>query len=334
MDIDDNQPERIRPRSLLLEGARWPQDSPLSPTDVRLAQQHTVLSINRFLAIEGLPEAYRPLFPGLIIPLAAWLLRRQRNRGKPLLVGISGAQGSGKSTFALALQLVLRDSFAARSCILSLDDAYLSREERRELAAQIHPLLATRGVPGTHNVPLLARTLGQLLNEGAGTVPIPSFDKARDEQIPEAQWPKVAPAPEVVFLEGWCVGARAQTDAELTRPVNDLEGEEDSDGIWRRYVNQQLKTMYEPLFDLLAPQIFLKAPNWQAVHSWRTEQECKLIKRRGTEYQGGLETEAKLQRFIDHYQRLTEAMLQELPARADITLTLNSEHQFSHLVRK
>src|SRR6185437_8649015 len=71
----------------------------------------------------------------------------------PLVLGLCGAQGSGKSILARSLA----DRFASRGrrvAVLSLDDLYLTKAERSRLAQEVHPLLGTRGVPGTHDVAL------------------------------------------------------------------------------------------------------------------------------------------------------------------------------------
>lgn len=331
MPSNSDLPERPATQSLLLDAARWPHDAPLSSTEIRIAQQHAVLGINRFIALQGLPQAYRPLFPGLIIPLAAWLLKAQRRQGEPLIVGLSGCQGSGKSTLALALQLILQQSFAVRACVLSLDDFYLSQNARTALATRIHPLLATRGVPGTHDVELLERTLDALLMNSGEPVAAPIFDKGRDNPLPENEWPRINPAPEIIIVEGWCLGASAQPEPLLTRAVNKLEQIEDHNLRWRTYVNEQLASVYQPLFSRFAPLIYLRPPGWQTVYHWRARQEQKLMARQGSAYAGGLESPEKLERFISHYQRLTEAMMATVPAIAEVTLELNQAQQFARL---
>src|SRR4051812_37808865 len=73
----------------------------------------------------------------------------ERRCARPLLVGICGSQGSGKTT---ACEYVARTLSASgvRVAILSIDDLYLPRAAREDLARRVHPMLLTRGVPGTH----------------------------------------------------------------------------------------------------------------------------------------------------------------------------------------
>ena len=104
-----------------------------------------------FLARERLPADYAEVVKGVGEPLAEDIASHVPAGG--LVVGICGAQGSGKSTLTAVLRKLL-EMRGLRVASLSLDDLYLTRGERRELAARIHPLLATRGVPGTHDVEL------------------------------------------------------------------------------------------------------------------------------------------------------------------------------------
>ncbi|MGI4879032.1 MAG: hypothetical protein ACRYG4_16265 [Janthinobacterium lividum] len=234
--------------------------------------------------------------------------------GRPLVVGLAGSQGSGKSTLAH----FLRDDLGRRglaAAVVSLDDLYLDRPERVALAARVHPLLATRGVPGTHDVALGMATIDALLAATAdSTTAIPRFDKASDRRgAPD----RLAGACDVVILEGWCLGAVAQSDADLAPPVNRLEADEDGDGTWRRFVNAALARDYPPLFARIDLMVFLAAPGFADVLGWRTRQERMLPA-------GGSATmdDAALARFIMHYERLTRAMLATMPARADIVLRL------------
>jgi D-glycerate 3-kinase len=240
--------------------------------------------------------------------------------GRPVVIGLCGAQGSGKSTTAgrLAAQLTDRGYPAA---LLSIDDFYLTRAERAVLAASIHPLLATRGVPGTHDTKLLMRTLLSLFESGgAGTVAIPRFDKSRDDRLPDTDWRPYRGPVEVVLLEGWCVGARPQQPDALTIPVNDLERNEDVDGRWRRYVNQRLQSDYADLFSLLDLRILLRSPDFDTVYSWRAQQEAGLS--RSGESLSPM-NDLELRRFVAHYERLTRWILLDEPA--NLILHLDSD---------
>ncbi|WP_443018662.1 kinase [Sphingomonas sp. 7/4-4] len=246
--------------------------------------------------------------------------------GRPLILGLCGAQGSGKSTLAAGL----RDRMVAHgiaTAILSLDDLYLAGNARAALARDIHPLLRTRGVPLTHDV-AHGIALLDAIREGHA-VSLPRFDKAHDEPEPEARWQPVPAGLDLLIFEGWCVGARAQDDDALTAPANALERDEDPVGIWRRAVNAALRTDYADLFARIDRLILLAAPGFEIVERWRTEQEDAL--RRTLETQGrsttGLMDAGAIARFVAHYERLTRWILAEMPARADLVLRLAADRR-------
>jgi D-glycerate 3-kinase len=285
--------------------------------------------IDAFLRREALPESYRDVIATHVAPLGEELIEASRGLERPLSVGLCGAQGSGKSTLTAALAALL-GARGLTVAALSLDDFYLTRAERRQLAASVHPLLATRGVPGTHDVALALRTFALLAQEGETA--LPSFDKAIDDRRDAAQWPRVPGPAEVVLFEGWCVGARPQSAQALATPINALERDEDARGDWRRHVNDALADPYRPLFDGFDRLLLLQAPSFEVVFEWRREQEQKLARRLAASGGDGraLMNEAQLARFIAHYERLTRHILDEMPARADMLFTLDARR---HLTR-
>lgn len=233
----------------------------------------------------------------------------RREAGRAVLIGLSGSQGSGKSTTAARLAgLMNARGLAVQVC--SIDDFYLTKAERAELARSRHPLLATRGVPGTHDVALMDATISALL--AGGRVAVPSFDKAADDRRPHDQWEVTQGPVDVVLLEGWCVGARPQPEAALDEPVNELERTEDAGGVWRRAVNAALAGEYRNLFARADLSIMLRAPSFDVVYGWRAEQECGLD--RSGVGAGKAMSEAQLRRFISHYERLTRWQIEDMAA--------------------
>jgi len=277
-----------------------------------------------FLAAERLPDAFGALVETRYVPMARAIAAARRRQGAPLVVGLCGPQGSGKTTgTAVLAELLSRDGL--RVARLSIDDLYLTRRERRALAENVHPLFATRGVPGTHDVALGIRTLDALAT--GGMVRLPLFDKATDDRLPEARWPLFDAPADIVLFEGWCVGARPQAAAALALPVNRLEAEEDADGRWRRHVNEALAGPYRGLFDRIHMLIQFVAPDFATVRRWRAEQEDKLrtLRRHGASGDDRIMDDAALARFLDHYERLTNHIAREMPARADIVLYLGRD---------
>ncbi|EHJ62944.1 kinase [Novosphingobium pentaromativorans] len=241
---------------------------------------------------------------------------------RPVVIGLCGAQGSGKTTLARAV-LASCTGKGLRAAALSIDDIYLTRAERAELARSVHPLLATRGVPGTHDVGLGLRVMDAL--ERGEAARLPRFDKARDDRAAMSEWPSAPEACEVLIFEGWCVGAAPQREEDLAAPVNGLEEREDADGRWRRYVNAAMAGRYASLFARLDRLVLIAAPDFAVVYAWRLEQERDLA--RSAPSGGALMDEAGISRFISHYERLTRHILQEMPARADLVILLDEQRR-------
>lgn len=269
---------------------------------------------------EALPPDYAETAGRHWRRVAAAIADRHRLVGHPILVGVNGSQGSGKSTLCLFLEAILANEFGLRSATLSIDDLYLTRADRDRLAADVHPLLATRGVPGTHDMTLGARVIAALLR-GSGPVRVPRFDKASDDRCAADRWPAVDAPLDIVLFEGWCIGAMPQDDGALAVPQNALEAVEDAEGRWRHFANATLESDYAAMFDGLDMLVMLRAPGFEAVLGWRQLQEAKLRKRTGR----GM-TDTQIARFLMHFERLTRHMLMTLPDRADIVVDLDADH--------
>lgn len=239
---------------------------------------------------------------------------------QPGVFGISGGQGAGKST--LAAELVRASEILGRRAIsVSLDDFYLTRSERARLGREVHPLLATRGVPGTHDLDLAGETLDALLSAAETRVPV--FDKSVDDRDPVGR--TVSGPFDLVVFEGWCVGVAAEPAVRLSQPINALERTEDADGNWRAYVNGALENGYPGLWRKLDRLLFLQVPDMAAVVRWRTEQEQAHPPERRMD-------SSEISRFVAHYERLTRWMAESMPARADLIALLDDEHRLSGLL--
>lgn len=282
-------------------------------------------SIKAFLEKHRLPVSYAAHAQSWFDPLAEQVASHQLEASRPIAVGIHGCQGSGKSTLADYLCFYLAEVKHLSTASVSLDDFYLTHAERQQLATSVHPLLGTRGVPGTHDVALAVSTLRSLTNSDPAETFVPRFDKANDDRKQKNQWDRVRTPADVVIFEGWCLGVTAQTAEDLKMPINALERDEDPQGIWRSYVNQQLLSSYPQLWDTADLWIMLKAPSFDCVYQWRVEQENKLAQ---SGSQGKrIMTEQQLSRFIQHYQRLTEHALNTLPERVNFLFELDGQRQ-------
>jgi D-glycerate 3-kinase len=206
---------------------------------------------------------------------------------------------------------------------LSIDDFYLTRADREMLARTVHPLLATRGVPGTHDVDLALKTIASLREPGR--VAIPRFNKAIDDRVPQEQWPVIQAPVDVIVLEGWCLAVPAQQEGALLQPINTLEAKEDPEGHWRRHVNAQIETAYSRLYSMIDYLIMLKAPDFAKVFEWRQNQEDKLAASTGAAAGSRVMTPEQLHRFIQHYERITRHGLETLPRKADVVFELTDE---------
>ena len=257
--------------------------------------------------------------------LAERLAHRQGARFK--IVGINGAQGTGKSTLARFLVDELRDRHRLRALAVSLDDFYLGRAARAQLAVTIHPLLATRGVPGTHDATVGLATLRSLRAlRPQATCTLPRFSKAEDDVQPGET---VSGPFDLLLFEGWCVGTPPQDEAALQDPVNELEREWDPDGYWRRHVNAQLAGPYMRWFAELDALVFLQAPGWDQVRQWRAQQEVETAAAHGG--RSALLDESAREHFLQHYRRLTDHALRVLPGRAQALIELGADHEVKAL---
>jgi D-glycerate 3-kinase len=291
------------------------------------------VNLDTFIKAHQLPNDYQAYaqrwFAPLAKRLAQQLAHHRQQSNAPYIVGINGCQGSGKSTLT-ALLCHLLEAEGLSIANLSLDDVYLTHSERQALGQTVHPLLATRGVPGTHDIALALQTLDALTHT-TGYTSLPRFDKSTDDRTPQASWSKAQLPVDLIILEGWCLGSIPEETADLATPINALESQEDPEGHWRQYVNQQLQAHYLPLWEQIDYWIMLKAPSFDCVFQWRLEQEDKLrlkLQQEGKSTTGLMNQDA-IQRFIQHYERITRHTLQTLPSNAHEIFTLDEQRQIT-----
>ena len=287
---------------------------------------HTPPWLHSLIEKEALPNGFASLAMDYYLPLADAIQSWAQSSNTPLVIGINGAQGTGKSTMSKVLALALEHKHSLKTAIISIDDIYLTRAERTQLATEIHPLFQTRGVPGTHDTELGIQLIQQLKD---GKTPlIPVFNKATDDRAEKDQWITLDQPVDIILFEGWCVGAIAQSDDLLETPCNQLEADEDSGATWRTFANQQLQGSYTELFQLIDKLVMLKAPDFECVYQWRKTQEEKL---RNNTQGDAIMNEQQIARFIMHYERLTRWMFEEMPQRANCTITLSPDHSIAQV---
>lgn len=246
--------------------------------------------------------------------------------GRSAFVGVNGAQGSGKSTLTRLVCEALERFHGRRAVGMSLDDFYLTRAERLRLAEKVHPLCATRGVPGTHDVALMAGTIAKLREAAPDTVTaLPAFDKLADDRAPEAEWPRFAGRPDVILLEGWCVGVRREDLPPYEGPINELEREADPDGAWLRWSLDALGRGYEDLWDGFDLFVSIEVPDLETVIDSRLRQEDTLAADSGRPRMD----RAAVIRFVQHYERYTRALWAAMPARADMLFRRDRDYGFT-----
>ncbi|MBQ4833507.1 HAD-IIB family hydrolase [Pseudoalteromonas sp. MMG010] len=289
-----------------------------------------VVDITPFLAKHQLPLKYQLLSEQFFVPLALDILSSKKP-DTPLFVGINGCQGSGKTTLADFLVTWFSANTALNCMAISIDDFYLSKDARKQLADDVHPLFVTRGVPGTHDTDLMRDTLTRLMAKETG-VPIPSFNKHEDDCTDKSQWQVTTKPVDIIILEGWCVASEAQQPFSLSEPINELEQLQDGDGIWRRCINSCLANEYKSIFNMIDYKVMLKAPSFSDVFSWRKEQEAKLIALKGEG--SGTMDHAQLVHFISHFERITRENLNTLSTKADALIELDSARDITgmHLI--
>jgi D-glycerate 3-kinase len=279
-------------------------------------------ALEDFIAREKLPADYAHTVETWFVPLAEDVLKLVSRSTQAPVVGVSGCQGSGKSTLAALLVLLVREMMGLRAVNLSIDDFYHTHATRQQLARDVHPLFATRGVPGTHDVQLALDTIKALRH--SGQVAIPRFDKSIDDRHPESAWPVVTAPVDLIVLEGWCLSVPAQPDELLQEPINALEQSEDCVGAWRRHVNDTIRKDYAGFYGMVDYLVMLKAPDFAKVAEWRGRQEQKLAAQAGAAGHRVM-NEQQLARFIQHYERITRHGLDVLPGMADVVYQLTDQ---------
>ena len=271
------------------------------------------------------------MIKSFLIPISFWIAKKVEKK-KPYIVGLSGGQGTGKTTISSIISIILSKYFKLNVFKISIDDFYKTREERFLLSKKVHPLLMVRGVPGTHDINIMLDSFKKLKGKKFTSIKLPRFNKAIDDRYNKKLWYSVKRRPDVIIFEGWCVGAKAEKNNTLKTPVNSLEKLNDQKLIWRRFVNKQLKSKYKQLYDQLNCLLFIKSKKFSLLRQWRIKQEKKLRLKNKRSNNHKIMSDKEIVNFMQTYQRVTQNMLKNVPKYASIILNLNSNHQIKSVV--
>ncbi|MAJ22204.1 MAG: uridine kinase [Candidatus Pelagibacter sp. TMED64] len=271
------------------------------------------------------------LIKSFLIPQCIWIAKKA-NKKKTLIIGVAGGQGTGKTTISTIITLILKKYFKFNVLNISIDDFYKSRKKRSILSKRIHPLLKTRGVPGTHDIEMINLFFKSLKRQKFKKTNLPKFQKSIDDRLPKSKWQNINIKPEVIIFEGWCVGAKPQSSYLLKEPINSLEKNEDKNLIWRKYFNDMLKKKYKNTFSMIDHIIFMKAPSFRMVLKWRMIQEKKLKNK--SNYKKKIMSNSQVKRFVMFYQRITTQMIKDLTKSASIVMLLNNHHEIKKIFFK
>ena len=264
-----------------------------------------------------------------LVPMSFWIAKKT-NYKRPYIVGLTGGQGTGKTTISSILMIILKKYFKFNVFKISIDDIYKTKNDRIKLSKKIHPLLKTRGVPGTHDINHMLNFIKKINSKKFKLTRLPKFNKAIDDRFSKTIWYKVNSRPDIVIFEGWCVGAKPESQKTLNKAVNLMEKNDDKKLIWRKYVNNQLKKEYKELYSKLDCLLFLRAQNFRLLQKWRITQEKKLkVKTKSSKAKQKIMTKKEVLNFMQTYQRITQNMFKNAPKYASIVLKLNSNHQIN-----
>ena len=271
------------------------------------------------------------MIKSFLIPLCFWI-NSKADKKKPYFVGLAGGQGTGKTTTSTLIKIILNKYFKLNVFRISIDDFYLTRKERISLSKRVHPMLLTRGVPGTHDINMMLNFFKKSKKKKFKSLKLPTFNKAIDDRFSKKHWYDLKKKPDVIIFEGWCVGAKSETNYTLKKTINSMERTKDQKQIWRKYVNDQLKSKYKKLYSRLNCLIYLKAKDFSLLQKWRLKQERKLWIKSKKSSNTKIMSKEDVLSFMQTYQRVTQNMFKYMPKYASIIINLNSNHQIKSAV--
>ena len=262
------------------------------------------------------------------LPLAMQLASLQQQLARPIIQGILGGQGTGKTTLAAVLRVILAH-FGYRTLSLSLDDLYKTYAERQYLQQQDSRLI-WRGPPGTHDVELGKQLLDQFRQPNLShPVLVPRFDKSAHQGIGDRTFPELVEAVDIVLFEGWFVGVRPLDSRvfEGTTPAPILTL---SDRLFARDLNNKLRD-YLPLWSCLDRLMILYPVDYRLSKQWRRLAEQQMI----ATGKAGM-TDAQVDEFVEYFWRslhpeLFITPLTKNPDLVNLVVEINADHSVGEI---
>ena len=306
----------------------FPQPMDREVQKLLFESKDSLFELSRDMKIDNLSENF---LEEIVVPISLYLDKKFPVRSDPYFICFTGGQGSGKTTLSFFIQKVLNAICHRPAMGFSIDDIYKSQEERRSLANEIHPLCYVRGVPGTHDIKMGLDLINDLSCANLETeTKIPAFCKPEDKHYPQEEWPIYKGKPDFIFFDAWCGGAKPLPEKDWLPPLNQLEIEEDPDGVWSKWSNKELSKDYQTLFSLFDLLLMIKVPNMDFVYESRWIQEQTLAKTvTDPILKEKIMSKDQVYRFVMHYERLTHYILEELPSFSDIVLSRDGNFKFS-----
>lgn len=298
-------------------------ETALEKIEQRLHLLLSVLNIKTQLPLpfanQSIAEIIPPLWR-LWLPLAQQLVDIKRALQRPLIQGILGGQGTGKTTLAALLQVIFKQLSYSTLC-LSLDDLYKTYEERCYLRQQ-DPRLIWRGPPGTHDINMGIAVLEQLRCQQL--VAVPRFDKSAWGGEGDRTTPELVTGIDIVLFEGWFVGVRPiNPDAfTLAPPLIVSEAER----IFARDMNVNLQE-YCRLWEMLDRLMLLYPCDYRLSQQWRRQAEQQMRTK------GDGMSDQQIDRFVEYFWKALhpELFIQPLLKQSewvDLVIEVQPNHSF------
>ncbi|MTJ54776.1 glycerate kinase [Anabaena sp. UHCC 0253] len=270
------------------------------------------------------PQEVLQVLWDLWLPLGIKIAAQRQQLGKPLIQGILGAQGTGKTTMSRILGLILQH-LGYRTLSLSLDDLYKTYSDRLALMQQ-DSRLVWRGPPGTHDIHLVLSVLDQI-HQSKCPVIVPRFDKSAYGGAGDRTTSEVITNPiDIVLFEGWFVGVKPiDPGVFITAPPPILT---DADRQFANDINNQLKS-YLPLWERLDSLIVLYPSDYRYSLIWRKQAEREMI----AAGKSGM-TDSEIEEFVNYFWRSLHPELFINPllnsSAVDLVIEINADHSFGN----